>query len=51
MFRRAKLFLADVPEEAVTGGAAEAGLGLTDGAGMPLCAAVRPPRIVWRAGS
>ncbi|MGW1495446.1 DUF5990 family protein [Streptomyces sp. NPDC002402] len=51
MFRRAKLFLADVPEEAVKGGAAEARLGLTDGAGMPLCAGVRPPRIVWRAGS
>ncbi|HET6354739.1 hypothetical protein [Streptomyces sp.] len=35
----------------ITGRAAEAGLGLTDGAGMPLCAAVPPPRIVRRAGS
>ncbi|NUL05868.1 hypothetical protein HRW07_22070, partial [Streptomyces lunaelactis] len=48
MFRRAKLFLADLPEQALSGGAVETGLGLTDGAGMPLCAAVRPPLITWR---
>lgn len=48
MFRRAKLFLADLPEEALVGGSAETGLRLTDGQGMPLCAAVRPPRITWR---
>ncbi|MCX4822655.1 DUF5990 family protein [Streptomyces sp. NBC_01142] len=48
MFRRAKFFLADLPEEALAGGSAETGLGLTDGRGMPLCAAVRPPRITWR---
>jgi hypothetical protein len=48
MFRRAKLFLADLPDDALSGGAVETGLGLTDGQGMPLCAAVRPPRISWR---
>jgi hypothetical protein len=48
MFRRAKLFLSDLPEEALAGGSVETGLGLTDGRGMPLCAAVRPPRITWR---
>ncbi|MFI1399577.1 DUF5990 family protein [Streptomyces sp. NPDC020681] len=47
MFRRAKLFLADLPEEATSGGTAETALGLTDACGMPLCAAVRPPRIAW----
>jgi hypothetical protein len=48
MLRRAKIFLADLPEEALAGGSAEAGVGLTDGQGMPLCAAIRPPRITWR---
>ncbi len=48
MFRRAKLFLADLPDAAASGGTAEAELGLTDVHGMPLCAAVRPPRITWR---
>ena len=47
MFRRAKFYLADLPEEALAGGAAETGLGLTDGQGMPLCAGIRPPRITW----
>ncbi|MEV6393820.1 DUF5990 family protein [Streptomyces sp. NPDC051907] len=48
MFRRTKLFLADLPQEALAGGAVETGLALTDSAGLPLCAAVRPPRIAWR---
>ncbi|MFF7711716.1 DUF5990 family protein [Streptomyces sp. NPDC007988] len=50
MFRRAKLFLGDIPPELVAGGSAETTIGLTDGLGLPLCAAVRPPRVVWRAG-
>ncbi|MCI3930284.1 DUF5990 family protein [Streptomyces sp. AN091965] len=50
MFRRAKLFFADLPEDVLAAGAGVAELGLTDGAGMPLCAAVRPPRVTWRAG-
>ncbi|MGW8952824.1 DUF5990 family protein [Streptomyces sp. NPDC055709] len=51
MFRRAKLFLADIPAELVAAGAAEATIGLTDAHGLPLCAAVRPPRVQWRAGA
>ncbi|MEU9748969.1 DUF5990 family protein [Streptomyces niveus] len=47
MFRRAKIFLADVPGELLGAGAVETTLGLTDAAGMPLCAAVRPPAITW----
>ncbi|MFE5487522.1 DUF5990 family protein [Streptomyces sp. NPDC056527] len=47
MFRRAKLFLDDLPEQAVAGGKVEGRLGLTDAHGLPLCAAVRPPRIHW----
>ncbi|MFE4495096.1 DUF5990 family protein [Streptomyces niveus] len=47
MFRRAKIFLADVPGELLGAGVVETTLGLTDAAGMPLCAAVRPPAITW----
>ncbi|WP_405502244.1 DUF5990 family protein [Streptomyces niveus] len=47
MFRRAKIFLADVPGELLGTGTVETTLGLTDAAGMPLCAAVRPPVITW----
>ncbi|MFJ3581835.1 DUF5990 family protein [Streptomyces sp. NPDC090127] len=47
MFRRAKLFLDDLPASALDGGAAVGRLGLTDPCGLPLCAAVRPPRIRW----
>ncbi|MEU9700711.1 DUF5990 family protein [Streptomyces sp. NPDC047981] len=50
MFRRAKLFLDDLPAPALDRGAAEGRLGLTDLHGLPLCAAVRPPRIRWTAG-
>jgi hypothetical protein len=54
MFRRAKLMLAAVPAE-VLAAAARPGwrlvgeVGLTDGKGGPLCAAVRPPTIAWSA--
>ncbi|MEV4995173.1 DUF5990 family protein [Streptomyces niveus] len=47
MFRRAKIILADVPGELLGAGTVETTLGLTDAAGMPLCAAVRPPAITW----
>jgi hypothetical protein len=53
MFRRAKLMFADVDDalvrRAATGeGVLEARLALTDRAGMPLCATVRPPVVSWR---
>ncbi|WP_406446332.1 DUF5990 family protein [Streptomyces sp. NBC_00631] len=55
MFRRAKLMLDAVPG-AVAEAAARDGLlvgrvGLTDARGMPLCARVVPPAVVWSAGS
>lgn len=51
LFRRAKLMLDGVPPE-VLGAALATGrltgrLGLTDGRGHPLCAAVRPPVVDW----
>jgi hypothetical protein len=53
MFRRAKLMLDAVPPatlRAAAGGSTLVGrLGLTDGRGGPLCAAVRPPAITWSA--
>jgi hypothetical protein len=55
MFRRAKLWLdavpADVIAAACTSGLLIGRLGLTDAKGNPLCAAVRPPRIIWAAGT
>jgi hypothetical protein len=54
MFRRAKLMLdgvpADVLAEAARSGVLVGRLGLTAGAGQPLCAAVRPPAIEWSVG-
>ncbi|MFJ4846738.1 DUF5990 family protein [Streptomyces sp. NPDC088733] len=54
MFRRAKLMLdavdPDMLAAAAGSGLLVGSLGLTDGGGHPLCAAVRPPRIVWSAG-
>jgi uncharacterized protein DUF5990 len=50
MFRRAKLMLDAVPSDALaagTGLVATVGLAMPDGS--PLCAAVRPPRIIWAA--
>nr|MDT0663727.1 DUF5990 family protein [Micromonospora sp. DSM 115978] len=52
MFRRAKLMFDAVPAETLSdvvesGGVLVGRLGLTDARGMPLCAAVRPPVIVW----
>jgi hypothetical protein len=55
MFRRAKLWLdaitPSVLERAVQQGALIGRLGLTDPAGNPLCASVRPPLIEWSAGA
>ena len=55
MFRRAKIWLDAVPDD-VMGAACHhdlliGRLRLTDDKGWPLCAAVRPPRIQWSAGS
>jgi hypothetical protein len=51
MFRRAKLQLDGVPldvlTEAMATGTLVGRLSLTDGCGMPRCASVRPPLIVW----
>ncbi|MEU4399425.1 DUF5990 family protein [Micromonospora orduensis] len=52
MFRRAKLMFTDVPTELLRaahegGGILVGRLGLTDAAGEPLCARVRPPAIAW----
>jgi hypothetical protein len=51
MFRRAKLWLDAVPDETMTqaieGGALVGRLSLSDDAGWPLCASVRPPLIDW----
>jgi hypothetical protein len=54
MFRRAKLFLADLPPDLVahalaTGTSLEGRLRLTGERGGPVCAWVRPPRITWQA--
>jgi uncharacterized protein DUF5990 len=53
LFRRAKLCLDAVPppviESAADLGLLVGRLGLTDHKGNPLCAAVRPPLIEWRA--
>jgi hypothetical protein len=55
MFRRAKLWLDAVSPEVMHAvcdhGLLVGRLGLTDDAGWPLCAAVRPPRIQWSAGT
>lgn len=53
MFRRAKLWLDAVPEDVMQSACATGllvgELRLSDEQGWPLCAAVRPPRIRWRA--
>jgi Family of unknown function (DUF5990) len=53
LFRRAKLFLDAVPHDvmsaAVDLGLLVGRLALTDSKGHPVCAAVRPPRVVWSA--
>jgi hypothetical protein len=53
LFRRAKLWLDAIPQtvinNAVDLGLLVGRLGLTDGTGNPLCAAVRPPLIEWSA--
>jgi hypothetical protein len=54
MFRRAKLWLDAVPvgvmAAACDNGLLLGQLGLSDDDGWPLCASVRPPRIMWWAG-
>ena len=54
MFRRAKLMLDALPADflsmAASSGLLVGRLGLTDGKGQPLCAAVRPPAIDWSVG-
>jgi len=54
MFRRAKLWLDAVPTDVVRAacrsGMLVGRLGLSDEAGWPLCASVRPPRIAWSPG-
>jgi hypothetical protein len=47
MFRRAKLQLDHLDAAAIDGRTAQAMLGLADEKGHPLCASVRPPRVVW----
>ena len=53
MFRRAKLWLDGVEpataHAAIASDRLTARLGLTDAKGHPLCAAVRPPRVIWSA--
>src|SRR3989442_3926593 len=53
LFRRAKLWLDAVPpgvlDRALVARTLVGRLGLTDGKGMPLCAAVRPPLLEWSA--
>ena len=56
MFRRAKLWLDDgvpssVLERAKAKGVLVGSLGLTDEAGHPRCASVRPPLIEWSASA
>jgi hypothetical protein len=47
MFRRAKLHVDHLDPAQVDGQVVEGKVTLTDGRGHPLCASVRPPRIVW----
>jgi Family of unknown function (DUF5990) len=52
-FRRAKLMFGDIPTPLLraahdNGGTLVARLGLTDAAGGPRCARVRPPDITWQ---
>lgn len=53
MFRRAKLMLCDIPPGVFADGLRSqqltATLGLSDAAGRPLCARVKPERVTWSA--
>jgi hypothetical protein len=56
MFRRTKLMFGDVPAEVLRAvhdgdGVLVGRLGLSDGEGRPRAARVRPPDVVWEAGS
>jgi len=54
LFRRAKLFLADVDPNvltaAISSGELVGRLGLTDAKGNPVCARVAPPAVQWSPG-
>jgi hypothetical protein len=55
MFRRAKLHVADIDAQVLTRAAGGDGplvarLGLTDECGLPICARIRPPRVLWSCG-
>lgn len=52
MFRRAKLMFGDIPDGVLRAahdgeGTLVGRLGLTDAAGEPVCARIRPPAITW----
>ena len=53
MFRRAKLFLADVDPHVLASaqrsGTLVARVGLTDAKGHPVCASITPPGVEWSA--
>jgi hypothetical protein len=53
LFRRAKLFLADIEPDTIAAaersGRLVARLGLTDAKGHPVCARIRPPAVQWSA--
>lgn len=55
MFRRAKLWLGAIPPDVLTAAVSQGELlgrlSLSGPDGWPICAAVRPPRITWSAGS
>ena len=55
MFRRAKLFLADVEPDTIAAadrsGHLIARLRLSDREGLPVCARIRPPIVQWFAES
>jgi Family of unknown function (DUF5990) len=55
MFRRAKLHLADIDAQILGRAAGGEGplvarLGITDECGLPICARIRPPRVIWSCG-
>jgi hypothetical protein len=51
MFRRAKLQLDGLDAAALDGTTVEGRLRLSDAAGGPICASIRPPAITWAAGT
>jgi len=51
MFRRAKLQLDGLDAAALDGRTVKGRLKLSDAAGGPICASIRPPAITWVAGT